>query len=360
MNFLINTQTDWDEPPRARHQLARALAIDHHVIFVSKNKYGTPRINISNPEKNITILSPFWYIKGKFTFRIPIINEIYQHWLFKKLKIKYRDYILINFDPTASLLHKYFNKIIYLCNDDFLSKKRSKSVIISIYWYFKQRQLIKEALFCTGVSRYLHNYLLKYNKNSHLMLTGASFLNQKNITYKVIEKNKNINIVYVGWLNKLNVKWIEYISQNKKYNIYLIGPGLSKTMKPLKKNDNIVFTGELIGNELREMMEKANIFIAPYYKDKDTEKVYTMPNKFWLYLSYGKPIVTCRINNLAKLPEKFVYQSKDEKEFITNIDKAIKEYSETNFEKKLNFISQNTWDNRVDKLLEYYHKYDAS
>ena len=82
-----------------------------------------------------------------------------------------------------------------------------------------------------------------------------------------------------------------------------------------------------------------------------------MPNKFWLYLSFGKPIVTCQINNLKGLPKKFVYQSKNETEFNDNIDRAASEDSSDIFEKRMQYIQKNTWDNRVNELLGLYKKY---
>ena len=85
-----------------------------------------------------------------------------------------------------------------------------------------------------------------------------------------------------------------------------------------------------------------------------------MPNKFWLYFSYGKPIVTNRIKNLADTPERSVYQSENVSEFISNIDKAVSEDSPNIFEQRMRFIRENTWDNRVDELLEFYKKYVVS
>ena len=108
MNFLFNTRTDWSEPPRARHQLARALAKNHHVAFVSINKIGRPSISIETPEKNITVISPCWWLHGKVNMRLPIINELYQKWLYKKLIKNYADYVAINFDLTAVHLKIYF------------------------------------------------------------------------------------------------------------------------------------------------------------------------------------------------------------------------------------------------------------
>ena len=360
MNILINTRTNWNEPPRARHQLTRELAKNHHVIFVPLNKTGKPGISITIQERNISVFSATWYIHGKFNIRLPIINEIYQNWLYTQLKLKYQDYVVINFDPTASLLHKYFKKVIYFCNDNFISTKRSKLFLVSIYWAYKQKKVMQKALFCTGVSKYLHNYLLNYNNNSHLLLTGASFVAQERSNYRIVEKNKKINIVYVGWLIKLNVEWVKEIANNKNYNIYLIGPGLNTTLNRLDRIDNVIMTGELVGDDLNKIMMEANACIAPYYQDKDTDEVYTMPNKFWLYLCFGKPIVTCQIKNLADLPHGFVYQSENEIDFIDNIDKAISEDSAEIYEKRINFIRQNTWDNRVSELLALYKKYTVS
>ena len=360
MKFLVNTRTDWNEPPRARHQLAKALAINHDVLFISINKTGTPMINVNTPEKNITVLSPTWYIQGKFIIRFPIINEIYQNWLYKRLSLKYHNHIVINFDPTATLLHKYFKKVIYFCNDNFLSTKRSKSFLVSLYWAYKQKKVAQKALFCTGASKYLHKYLLRYNKNSHLLLTGASMVHYRDSNFKIVNKNKKVNIVYVGWLTKLNVEWIKYISINKNYNIYLIGPGLNTTINCLDRIDNVIITGELVGDDLKKIIMEANVCIAPYYQDKDTEENYVMTNKFWLYLSFGKPIVTCPINNLPDLPREFVYQSKNKIEFLTNIGKAFSEDSPSIIEQRIKYIKQNTWDNRVEELLGLYKKYAFS
>jgi len=357
MKFLLNTRTDWSEPPRARHQLARALAENHQVIFVAINQTGKPSINIKNPEKNITVITPSWWIYGKYNMRLPFINELYQKWLYKVLIINYADYIVINFDLTAVYLNKGITGYIYMCVDNFIALKRSKSFIVSIYWAYKQKKVIKNAHFCTGVSKYLHNYLLRYNSKSHLLLSGASCAIQGGSYIDFIGKDKRVNIVYVGWLFKLNIEWIIAASKNKNYNIYLIGPGFNNNLNQLKQIDNIIFTGELIGESLAKIMIKANICIAPYIRDRDTEEVYTMPNKFWLYLSFGLPIVTCHIKNLADLPAGFVYQSKNESEFITNIDKAIIENSHDIFKKRIGFIQKNTWDNRVDELSDLYKKY---
>ena len=45
--FLLLTNTDfWDDPPRARHQVAEALSKRYRVYFVCANKMGLPRVQM--------------------------------------------------------------------------------------------------------------------------------------------------------------------------------------------------------------------------------------------------------------------------------------------------------------------------
>ena len=89
IKYLLNTRTDWNEPPRARHQLAYALAKNNDVVFITINKSGKPHINNFHTD-NITVIEPTWYIHGKFCFRIPLINEL-------QIKKKKKNHLVIEF-----------------------------------------------------------------------------------------------------------------------------------------------------------------------------------------------------------------------------------------------------------------------
>jgi hypothetical protein len=95
--FLVNTITDWNEPPRARHQLAEALSQDHQVTFVSANRFGfIPAIKTVSVSENLTVIIPHFPVDSRVRYRIPLINKIYQNWLFKRIGKEYNDYIVIN------------------------------------------------------------------------------------------------------------------------------------------------------------------------------------------------------------------------------------------------------------------------
>lgn len=360
MKYLLNTRTDWNEPPRARHQLAYALAKKHEVVFITINKSGKPNINIFRTN-NITVIEPIWYIHGRFGCRIPLVNELYQFWLFKRLFKKYRDYKVINFDHTATSIYWWFRDVVFYCNDDYVALDHSKSIFVSPYWYLTQNRVASKAQFCIGVSKYLHKKLLRMNPNSNMILTGAPSIDKAGNTNERKEHKKSTKeIVYIGWLGKLNRMWIIQLVKRKEFKIFLIGPYKKKEVQSYLSYNNIILTGPKIGEELYQYMRRADVYIAPYKQGKYTERGYTMPNKFWLYLSFGKPIVTCQIKNLVDLPRGFVYQSENISKFISNIDKAVSEDSPDIFEKRIQFILQNTWDNRVDELLGLYKKYAVS
>ena len=350
--YLFITRTDWNEPPRARHQLALELAKNHNVVFVSINKFGKPSIKINSPKKNINIIVPQFFLHGKYVHRIPIFNELYQFWLYSYLKNKYSSYRVINFDPSATLLHFFFKDVVYFCNDDFLHKKRAKFLLTKLYFQLSQRIIAKKARFCTSVSNYLQDQLALYCNSSYLILTAAEQLDIS----PSIKNNSNqlINAVYVGWISKINKDWILALAKNTRIFIKLIGPYDVNEVKDLIKKENIQFVGQKSGDDLTNLLEKADVCLAPYVIGHDTEKVYTMPNKFWLYLNFGLPIVSCEIKRLYNLPDGFVYQAKDKTEFVNEVIRAHSENSKNLFLKRRAFIKENSWHNRVKQLLDFY------
>ena len=203
------------------------------------------------------------------------------------------------------------------------------------------------------MSDYLVEKLKKYNINTYRVLTGVS-INQIESVCDLNREPMNIqkNIMFVGWLKKMDINWIIELAKNSNYNIYLVGPSKDIIIKSPKNFPNIILTGPLHGEELHQLMMKADVFIAPYKHGKDTEKVYTMPNKFWLYIAGGKPIVTCRIKNLLKLPHGFVYQANNKSDFVKKVYQAYKEDSPELKKKRMKFINKNTWDKRVESLIK--------
>ena len=362
MKYLINTITYWNEPPRARHQVAEALAKNNEVIFIARNEFGKPKINTFSVNDNLTVITPYFPIDYRIRYRLPIINEIYQNWLFKKLSNKYQNVRVINFDHTATQIYKYFKNVIYYCNDNYFAYDRAKSHFVMIYHYLTEKVVAKKALFCVGVSKYLKNKLLKLNPNSFLIYLGAPGIYYQKYDKIIISncKEYKIDICYVGTFARINVKWIKYLLDfNKNWILTMIGPFSKNIEDKFNYYNNINFTGVKKYDKLYNYLAKTDICIAPYMTGKNINNVVSIPNKFWLYLACGKPVVTCNIPNL-KINNKFVYQSQCAEDFVNNIKLSISENTEKLIKQRIEFARKNTWINRIEELLGIYDVIDES
>jgi len=143
ITYVVNTVTSWNEPPRARHQLTKELAKNRPVIFVGRNELGVPRIEISQFSDLLKILIPYYPVDYRLRWRVPLINELYQRWLFRTLSIEFGENAIrvINFDNTATQLFKYFKNVVYYCNDEWLLKINAKSEFVVHYWKFVENQV---------------------------------------------------------------------------------------------------------------------------------------------------------------------------------------------------------------------------
>ena len=167
--FLIFTRTPWNEAPRARHQFTKALSSKYKVVFVEANSIGFPKLFLQKINDNLILLKSYWFYSYKLRYRFPVLNELYQYWLFFKLLKSYRDtYILINFDHTAFIISKLWRNIsFYYCNDDHI-KLNKYSVFTQIFKVYESR-VAKYSTYCIATAQTLFKKLKQYNRNTKLL-----------------------------------------------------------------------------------------------------------------------------------------------------------------------------------------------
>ncbi len=358
--FLINTITGWEEPPRARHQLSFALSKNHNIVFITRNKTGFPRMRLFNPQNNITVVEPSFPINHKFRHRLPVLNEIYQRWLFKWIcrNISYDH--CINFDFTATFTYKYLKDAVYYCNDDFIGMGKYSNWLINKYHQRCENYVIRKASFCIGTARYLEDKLKRINPNSYLVPLGGPSLKDINITPKKINRSETITVVlmYVGGRN-MNYKLINDLLTKGNIKVMCIGPRDTDFERKVSKNDNITFTGILKGVDLYRAINKADVGIAPYDINRASNGV--TPNKLWQYFALGKPVVISDLPNLAYMtfPDKFIYIYKNNSsaDFYGLIMKAAEENNDSLIENRSKFADSNSWDNRAKDFLNISNNY---
>lgn len=366
MQFLINTFTHWEEPPRARHQVAYALAENYPVVFVSANKFGFPKIRSSSIHGNLKILTPYFPIINKIRYRLPIINELYQYWLFKKLSKEYKDYEVINFDYTATIIYKFFTNVIYYCNDSFsaISDHINPSCIAKYHRHCESIIAIK-AKFCVAVSEILKDNLKKYNTHSIEILLGSPDISVYKLPVQIVpKKDKIIKVGLVGFMNIhiLSYRIINLLLEDKNLNLTFIGPIERKFLNFVENKDRLILKGPLTGKDLYEEINTFDVTIAPYCSrlSGDINSGVGTGSKMYQYFALGKPVVISYMAGLGKisLPDKFIYIANSEEEFTSLVYKAYGENTKELTQQRIEFAKNNTWEKRMKILLDYYKNFN--
>jgi len=367
MKFLINTITHWEEPPRARHQVAYTLSNKYEVVFITANKPGFPKIKSYSIHNRLTILTPYFPIDHRIRYRLPVVNELYQYWLFRKIVREYKDYEVINFDFTATRIYNFFTNVIYYCNDNFaMISSLSNPSIIARYHKNCESIVATKAKFCVAVSSILRDNLKKFNANSFEIPLGSPDIEEYKIPVNSKpSKNKMLKIGLMGYIRTYNISHdvLNLLLNDENLKLTLIGPVEEKFLKKIEKREKIILKGQLVGKELYEEINKFDIAIAPYLHEFTTDDRIGVGtgNKIYHYFALGKPVVISYMIGLhkANLPDGFVYMANSEKEFPSLIYKAMEENSEELIKQRINFAKENTWVKRMEALIEYYNKFDV-
>lgn len=363
VKFLINTITDWSEPPRARHQVTLELSKKHKVIFINANKVGFPGLRLKEEKNNLQILTPVFPVNFKIRYRLPIINEIYQIWLFSQLRRKYPNYQIINFDFSASLIHKYYSTFIYYCNDNFTRiSKRLNNYFIYKYHEKCEKKVAQKAAFCVTTSGILKEKLEEFNSRVYEIPLGGPNVKDYGIKVPVLSQKapgEKITLGLVGFIKNTNTsaEVINSLLNTGKVEVNLIGPVDPKLLENIESKENVNLLGVLVEKELYDTLNKVDVAIAPYHFNKLDYG--GTPNKLLIYLSLGKPTVVTYLKaiNKERYDKDVVYFVENKNEFVDTVMNAFARNNEQLMHKRIAFAEANSWEKRVETLLSLYKKH---
>ncbi len=352
--FLVNTITSWDEPHRARHQLTLSLAKKNNVIFVARNELGSKRIEIQEISDSITLVKPYFPLDYRYRYRLPIINEKYQNWLFKILKEQYPDVIVINFDFTAHRIFSFFNSVIYYCNDEYIGNSQYPNWFINQYHRVCEQKVIKNSIFNVSTSPYLTRKMKLHNQNTYEILLGSTPV-ELPVGYSGLSNHhqKKIIVGLLGVIGKkqISINQINELIEDQDLELVLIGPVDKSFINSISCMSRVRFTGLLHGQVLQQELMNIDVGLA-LYNVKGINPG-TTPNKLWQYLSVGKPVVINDIPNLRPelFPKDSIYVYNGKKSISYLIHSAYSNNTVDLAKERIQFSKMNTWDNRVEEFL---------
>jgi hypothetical protein len=358
-NYLVyTTVTTWNEPPRARHQVTNELKEEGKVYFVERNRVGSPRVEVTQAENNVFVVTPYFPVIYKVRYRTPGLNEIYHNWLLKKIKALCVDFeMVISFDYTAPAINRYFDNVVFYCADDNVGFGNFNPFFINKYHTQTEKLVAQKAKACIVTSDYMGVKIGNYNNNTHVVPLGAPIIDYFNLTAPE-KKNELPTLGIVGYLdNNLDMKLLYDLLE--MFPLIFIGPISDANRQKLAKYKNAQFVGAKTGKELHDCLSQADVCIAPY--DATRLNKGATPNKLWLYLALGKPCVITHMPNINSwhFEDKLVYKCNPE-DFINCCIKAYKDDSLELALKRIEVAKNNSWKNRVQKIKEIYYTSPAA
>lgn len=369
--LVITSRTQWEEPPRIRHQIAREMKkYFRKVLFVEVPNFHSYScgdnipIGIRQAEDNIFALRlPRSIVLPKNgQALIPYLSEWLQEQHLKitreaLITIGAENPILINFIYSNYLYHDpdIFSFTIFLLNDDFINRAPNPY----IYRLAKQLQdkTATRANLCLAVSKPLLEQVKNINGNSHLFLPGHPFgkmvssYTPSNTEWRPL--NGRIRVAFMGYINRrLDLEWIKHASSQEKIDFFLVGPNcLDKEDTKELQAQGVIFKQALKGEELFKFLASCDVLAMPYVLNPTTIAA-TAPNKMFQYIASGRPIVSSNMPYLLELPDGVLQKANDKEDFVQKINEAVAMDSEEHVKERFKIASENTWEIRGKELFE--------
>jgi glycosyltransferase involved in cell wall biosynthesis len=359
---VIVTITNWDEPPRIRHEMAYQLSKRFNVLFIqvfSQRKYRRRKKKINGCiiiEKAGFSFIGIQKVFAKFSFLRESYNSILSALIRKKVTAYgYNKAHLINFQYDFPQVYdqNIWMKKIYFCNEDWINQHSNQSKQNKSRKESLQNRVLENSDIAVTVSYPLQEKLAKFGKKVEIILSGHSFDLDKSIAH-VKQKTDYIDVCYMGFLNQyVSVDWFEHVLQQESIRLTIIGPiAYQSLIDKIKDHSRFKHIKCLTGEKLQNALLEQDVLLMPYSSSNDKE-ITTAPAKLFQYLAVGKPIVSSQMNSLLKLPAKFVYKASDKEAFFELIKNSYDEDSDLLRRKRIEFSSNHSWDSRGKQIIKY-------
>jgi len=352
-SFLLNTITGWNEPPRARHQIAQALAEFNEVIFVAKNRTGRPGLHRAEIGSGLTVLTPSWPLDYRFRYRLPVANEIYQEWLFGRLAKLHPGVQVVNFDPTATRLAHYFPGYVHFSNDELIGNSKHRFPPVDWYHTACERSVARGARMIAATAPYLVEKYRRFNPRTFEIPLGAPNVADDIITACTPARDPGrMTLGLVGFMGKRTpADLLNKLTGEDCVRLILIGPRDAGFTERLEHPERIDFLGVLRDRTLFETLCRIDVALAPYVPAQINKG--GTPNKLWQYLAVGKPVVVTDLPSMRhwRFPPGCVYVAASDEEFPALVRKAYVEDDDEKIRTRIAFARENSWRRRVEQLL---------
>lgn len=379
---LANQIWDYHLWTNKKHVMSRVSNLSHNVLFVDP-PINTGRVFLRH------ILQGRWSIKRLLTQRykdgrIEVFSPLNHHPAYGKLSLKHiqkinkiaskifdkdRKTILWVYHVEMPFLENFLREVkydilVYDCVDNYSGFPKYKSEDKKKWILEQERMLATRSNIVFASAPGLVEKLKRYNLNTHFTPNVGDYDRFFNVRYSKGREPSELKdiphprVMFSGAIDeyKFDKELVKKIAMDfPSYSFVIIGPAALKDKESSKKAlgfedfDNVFFLGTVDYPLLPKYLSKADVLMIPYQLNDYTVGG-CFPVKFHEYLASGYPVIVTDLPAYTPFSD-VCYISKDYNEFSQNIRKGLEEDSDPMVKKRQKVASQNTWDQKVSKML---------
>ena len=263
-------------------------------------------------------------------------------------KLNFKDIIIFN--DTDMFRSFYLKEMIgaktyvYYTRDNMIAVDYWKTQGIRI-----EAALMAKADLVVANSTYLADLARKFNPRTYYVGQGCDVsLFDKKLIKSIPEDIRNIKKPLIGYIGvlytlRLDTEVLVHIAKSRpEWSLVLVGPedeGFKNS--ELHQIENVHFLGRKKMEELPAYLNAFDVALNPQKLNEVTRGNY--PRKIDEYLAMGKPSVATKTEAMEVFKD-YVYLAKNKEEYVTLIEKALKENSPEMEKKREKLARSHTWE----------------
>ena len=236
-------------------------------------------------------------------------------------------------------------KIVYDCMDEHAGFTTNNATMLQ-----HEETLVAQSDLVVTTSRKLYDKLAPVSKRTLALPNATDFdhFSQPGPLHP-LSKLEGPIIGYYGAISDwFDVEMVRTAAEARPdWQFALVGDTFGADVSSLKRLANVSLPGEQPYAAIPSYLHQFDVAVIPFLLTPLTES--TNPVKFYEYLSAGKPVVAVELRELEPYKDYF-YPVRSPKEFITQIETALREDTPEKIQARMDFARQHTWLDRYKAL----------
>ena len=367
---IVCFANDWHNDPTSKHQVMKLLSKTHKILWINSIGLRRPSLTahdalriakrlrgvaagVEKISENLYVLSPLVipFHKHRSVRKLNQKLLVFQVKYYLK-KLGMRDIELWSFIPSMKdVVGKLGERIvIYYCVDDWskFSFVDSESVAEM------EADLVRKSDIVIASARSLYEQKKILNANTHLVSHGVDYAHFSQALlddYPVPEDVRALPKPVIGFFGLIH-EWIDLslikkvAQSHPEWSIVMIGK-VSADISELRELANVIFLGQKGYKELPGYCKAFDVAIIPFVINELTKSV--NPIKLREYLAAGLDVVSVNLPEVESY-HGFVRISKNEGEFIRNIELSLAGRDNQEKRKRSRGMANEDWKSKVTEI----------